>query len=68
MYISEQLKGNLFYFGSKHLTQLGSGPLLFFLSLSHRQIFFMVILLHILYGYHVPFLLEIIPQTRIFLL
>lgn len=36
MSILGQLKGNLFYFGSKSLAQLGSGPLLL-LSLSGQQ-------------------------------
>lgn len=37
MSILGQLKGNLFYFGCKRLAQLGSGPLLFLLSLSGQQ-------------------------------
>lgn len=37
MSILAQSKGNLFYFGCKHLAQLGSGPLLSLLSLSGQQ-------------------------------
>lgn len=48
------------------ICKLGSGPLLFLLSLSGEQNLLYGSSDHILYGYHIPSLFEMIPQTRNF--